>query len=275
MTSLFQRDWLVRVAGTQIAGLDVQFTIVKTRKRQPNTLSLTIFGLSRDQRGWLESLSVSRGAGQIRVELESGYAGSRSLLFRGDLQRAISTREGAEVSTVLEGADGGRSVLDSRIQKSYPAGTRVSAVVKDCARAMGLGLGNLETLAAAARTRGGETFAQGTILTGNASEELTGILRSCGLTWSVQNGVLQVLRAGQALSATAVRLSPETGLIGEAQADPDGTIQARALLIPDLIPGGRVVLSTDARRGTYTVDQVTYSGDTAGNDWFADLVLVP
>lgn len=274
MPDLFQRDWLITVDTLRTSGLDCSFNVVKDTTRKPNKCSLEVRNLPEDFRDRLDGLSVrAKQRGRIRVEIEAGYSGARSLIFRGDLRTAESEQSGGTWTTRLEGEDGGRAVLQARVSRGYPPGTPVLTVVRDCAQALGVGLGNVEALAAAARTRGGATFRQGTVLTGNAAEELTGILRSCGLTWSVQDGVLSVLRAGQPLAATAVLLSAGTGLVDAPKPSPDGTISARSLIQPGLYPGGRVMLDTDKIRGTFGIKRINYKGDTAGRDWYADLVL--
>lgn len=274
MAELFGRDWLITVDTLRTSGLDCSFSITKDTTRKPNKCSLEVFNLPREFRDHLDGLSVrgKKAKGRIRVELEAGYQGSRSLIFRGDLRTAESTQHGGTWSTKLEGEDGGRALLQSRVSRGYPPGTPVLTVVRDCAAALGVGLGNVEALATRT-TRGGATFRQGTTLSGNAAEELTGVLRSCGLTWSVQDGVLSVLQAGQAVATTAVRLSAGTGLVDTPKPSPDGTISARALIVPGLYPGGRVFLDTDRIRGTFGIKRIVYKGDTAGRDWYADLVL--
>jgi hypothetical protein len=275
VSALFGRDWLIRVDTLESAGLNCRFEVTKQVKHKPNTCTLEVYNLPPEHRDQIAALSVrKKQRGRIRVEIEAGYTGNRGLIFRGDLRTAVTQQSGGDWITKLEGADGGRSILQSRIAKSYPAGTPILVPIRACAEALGLGIGNTEALAGAARTRGGAVLASGTVLSGNAAEELTGILRSCGLTWSVQNGVVQVLRAGKSLGATtATLLSPETGLISDPQVDPAGLVFARALLSPTLIPGGRVQISTDTLRGTYTIREVKYSGDTSGLEWYADLTL--
>lgn len=253
--------------------LDVSFDVEKSTLREPNKCGLTVYNLGPDHRAQLEQLNTYRktGPGRIRVVLEAGYQDpGPSLIFRGDLRNALSTQDPDRTwVTKIEGEDGGRAVLWSRVNRSFPAGTRVDTVVRACAEAMGVGVGNLDDVVQNLRLEsGGAVFTEGTVLSGRAPEELDGVLRSVGLTWSVQDGVLQLLQRGQALQSTAVRLSADTGLVGAPTRTPDGTVIARMLMLPDVYPGRQVWLDTDAVRGYFRVKKAKYTGDSAGDAWY-------
>lgn len=272
MSELFRWDWRIMVADQAYTGHDVRFEIEKTIKREPNTCQVAIFNLSEAQRNSIQALSLPKkksgtNTGKIPVEVEAGYVGARALWFRGDLRTAQSVRDGADWITTVEGEDGGRSILTSRINESFPEGTPVATVVRACVRAMGLGLGNVQELSSAAATRAGTTFANGTVLSGKADQELTHVLASCGLTWSVQNGNVQLLKAGQALSTSVLRLAAGTGLLGAPIVNPDGTIEATVQMVAGLFPGGRAQIDSSTVRGVYTVQKIRTTGDSAGTEW--------
>jgi hypothetical protein len=273
---LFKRAWKVKVDTLQFSELDISFEVEKTGRREPNKCSLKIWNLTRDHRRQLEALTVRRGQGQIRVELEAGYQNQLGLIFRGDLRRASSHREGPDVITEVEGEDGGRAVLWGRVNRSFPAGTPVETVLRACAEAMGVGMGNLAEASAGARLEGGgNTFAEGTVLSGPAAEELDHLLRSMGLRYSVQNGVLQILQRGQALQTTAVRLSPTTGLVDSPEVNADGTVSATCLLNPDIYPGRQVQFDSVDLAGTYRVEKAKYQGDSFGGEWYIHMECQP
>jgi len=274
--NLYKKSWKVQVDTISTDAHDCAFEVVKTRKRQPNTCSLKIWNLSDAQRQQIEALSIKKktGRGKIRVQIEAGHVGNTSILFRGDLRSAVNTREGPDLITTVEGEDGGRDVLKARVSRSFDSGTSVLTVVRALVQALGVGEGNLAALQY--RTRGGTTFATGTVLTGKADEELTRILHSCGVTWSIQNGALQVLEAGKALSTAAVLLRARdgqtfTGLTDTPSVDPQGLVSARALIQPGLDPGARVKIDCPTLTGVYQIQAVRYVGATDATDWHAEL----
>jgi hypothetical protein len=98
------------------------------------------------------------------------------------------------------------------------------------------------------------------------------VLRSLGLTYSIQNGVLQVLRRGQALQNTAVRLVPGSGLVDYPSRSADGKVLAKCLLIPDIYPGRKVSFDVPGLSGFFRIREAKYTGDTAGQDWYASII---
>lgn len=280
---IFDRDCLVRVDTLEVSGLDLSFDITRTVKRQPNTSSVRIYNLTRAQQEQIENLSLKEKVGtstvltggRIRVEIEAGYVGSRSLIFRGDLRYATTTQEGSDFVTEIEGDDGGHSALNAKVSRSFPAGTPVATIVRACADALQVGVGNLADVVAQLRTEDGTTFSGGTVLFGPADKELDRVLRSCGFRYSIQNNNLQITRPGRPLLVQAVLLTED--IIERPTANPDGTVHVSAPILPELYPGGRVQLETRNKRGLFGITEVNYVGDTSAgsNDWHANLKLVP
>lgn len=285
MPRLFGRTWNLRIADFQSTDIDFSFAIEKSLRHEPNKATITPYNLSAAHRRQIEQLNVytrpgatgtSHAQGRIRVELEVGYQEARFLLFRGDLRTGLSERPG-EWQTKIEGEDGGRAILWARVNRSYQPGTPVATALRDCAEAMGVGVGNLADYSDVRLEGGSNLFTMGTVLTGPAPDELHGLCRSLGLTYSVQNGVLQFIRRGQALQAQTVVLrsgtaqSAGTGLVEIPTRQPDGTIIVKALIQPELYPGRQVQIDTDNVRGFYRIYKAKYAGDTSTPDWYVTL----
>lgn len=280
------RKWKVSLADFSFDGLDCDFSIEKSLQPEPNSCSLTVFNLSERHRKQLEELNLydprkgSRApgggaqsaktirAGRIRTTIEAGYEEGTSLLFQGDLRLAVSSKSGGDWVTRIEGEDGGRSVLAARVSHSFPPGTPLVAVVRTCATAMGLGVGNLqEVLPQLAST----VFTTGTVLDGAAASELKRVLRRHRVTYSVQNGGLQFLVVGKGRKDSLISvpvLSYSTGLIGSPKRDATGEIEVQSLLIPGIAPGNYVTLATQQYAGLYRVEAVKHEGSTSGQAWY-------
>lgn len=272
---LEKRKWRVVVDNIETDILDVSFEIAKTLKHKPNTCAVTVTNLSDDHRRHLESLNTykKKGPGRINVEIEAGYEEGSSVIFRGDLRTALSRPEGTSWTTRIEGEDGGRAVRWSRVNRSFPPGTSVLTVVRALVQAMAVGEGNaIEIVSGARFANAGNTFTNGCVISGPAPDQLKRILRSLGLTYSVQNGVIQVLRRGTALQNTAVRLAPESGLIDYPSRGADGKITAKCLIIPDVYPGRKIFFDVQGMSGFFRVTEAKYSGDTSGTEWYISLV---
>jgi hypothetical protein len=264
--------------------LDLAFEVQKSIKREPNTCSLTIFNLNPDHRKQLEALSLKplktangqpptpdKRKGKIRAELEVGYVGNTHLVFRGDLRRASSTYDGTTWATTIEGDDGGRDVLRSRVSRSFGVGTALDVVVRAACDALGIGTGNMDEVQADL----GLVFPEGTVLTGSASVELDRILHSAGLAYSIQNGVLQVVRRGKGLPAEAVKLTSDTGLILSPVTNADGMTAATCLIQPEVYPGRAIYFDSPGTKGFFTVQRAKFHGDTSSDEWYIDTESKP
>jgi len=278
LTRQFNRQVRVQVADRRFTGLDVAFTVEKDLTSKPNKATVSVINLSVDSRAQIDELSLTRrrGTGRIRVVIETAF-GQEPLqtIFSGDLRNGASKEDppGTWV-TSLEGEDAGRAHLWSRVNASFNPGATPLQVALECAGAMGVGLGNLrEAMAGARLEAGASTFEAGTVVSGSAAEELRGVLRSCGLTYSVADGVLQVLRRGESIQRTAVRLAWNTGLIGAPVKQLDGTLKATCLLNPDIYPGRQIVSDSRYVTGTFKAKKVKYTGDTAALPWYCELEL--
>lgn len=294
MTELLHRAWRITIDrividASQGRGLDCEFKIDKgwmwPTVFEPGKVSLKVHNLSEDHRKQLAQLSVTRrgfggttqrwtgpGAGRrdILVVIEAGYVGNMSVLFRGMVRYALSSKQGATWVTDIEGTDLGasRRPLDATIHRGYPAGTLVSRVIQDCAQAMGVGAGNLNE---AIQAISGVTTTTPTALSGRARDELTGLLRRHGYTWTIHHGTLSVRERGRPLQGGAIRLAPGTGLVDSPVRNPDGTVVVKSLLIPDIVIGREVSVEGQIVRGTYWIRQLQYTGNTRSTDWYATL----
>lgn len=298
---LKQKRWKVSISLNDnqqltFTGLDVEFEIKRSMDPEPNSCQLTVFNLSPTHRAQIEAQSIYepkriKGAkkdptkpktgrkvksGRIFVSIEAGYEEGTSLVFRGSIRRAISTKEGETWKTVIEGEDGGHSMLAGRINEEFSAGTTKAQVVRACADAMGLGLGNFQTVVQYLQ----ETYDFGTIVTGQPHEELSRICRGAKLSWSIQNGVLQFLPTKSLSDKTGLTtvgfvLSKTTGMVNAPHKDCNGRVEVQTLMLPDVAPGSYVRLASQGYQGTYLVRDIETKGSSSGNDWGHTLSVVP
>jgi hypothetical protein len=286
VTELFRRAWKLEIGGLEIDATDgdpsmsIAFKVMRSLKKEPNSIELDMFNLSSDHRSEIEAMS------EVDIVLSAGYVGSEDVIFSGDLRVARNlrrlvegkntvkiTRQQLEVVTEIDGEDGGKKYRENRVNKSYVPGTPISTALADVVTAMGIGTGNLGQFSGETITGIGATFAEGMVLFGKAEDELDRLVKSMGLTWSVQGGNLQLIQNSVPLMETAVELTQDTGLVGSPTKESDGTIKATSLLIPELYPGRKVVLKSKDLDAQTIVNRVTFSGETDGNDWNAELEL--
>ena len=268
MTKLFRRTAALTIGTLRLVELDFSFNIEKSLDREPNTAEIQVYNLSETSRKAIEQTA------RQRVQLEAGYqqpAGTR-VIFDGDLRKAHSRREGPDVVTEVEAADGERAYRTARVNRSFGAGTSLGSVIQSIGRSLGVGVGNLAELATQAGFEGlGQLFSEGTVTSGPAREEFSGLLDSAGIEWSIQDNTLQLLPRGQALAGTAVVLSSDTGLVESPSVDSEGVATAKMLMIPDVFPGRKVQIESEFVRGLYRVTKAKFIGSTFGTEWFIEI----
>ncbi len=279
MPVLFERLWEVKVNGLDVSGLDSSFQIFKSTKREPNTCQLSVINLSADTRQQLEELD------NPRIEVKAGYVPDAavpgappriSTLFVGDARSLTTEHDGITAVTTFEARDRGRAYQRARINQSFAAGSTVEQVLRAAVLALGVGEGNLSDFTAGlALENGAGVFPEGYVASGSAQRVVDEIVRGAGLRWSVQNGVLTIRRRGQPLQTTATLISVATGMVGAPAAGDRGTVNVVSLIQGGLDPGRKVVLQSRQFSGGYEIRAAEYVGDTAGNDWYANLELKP
>jgi hypothetical protein len=256
---LFRRAWRISVGTDGFDDFDCEFKVSRSLGGTPNTCELKLYNLSESTR--------SEIARRDLVRIEAGYTTGLTLLFVGDVRRAVSKLEGTDRVTTIEAGDGWRAIRSGRVLRSFGPNATVDAVVAALAEAAGVGVGNArEALRSAGLGRLSGTFPQGTVVDGSFADELTRVTASAGYEWSIQDGVLQLLRRGNALDRSAVLLSPDTGLL-EATKTRARRLEAKTLLIPDLVPGRKVVVESPNVRGAFRLTKVDYAGATRGDEW--------
>jgi len=282
MAQLYGRKWRV-VAGAggrqvEVTALRVAFKVEASHKPEPNGATIEIYNLSKDSRSRL-SQDFERDLGAEFVEpvsatLEAGYDGAFPLIFQGKIARVWHRRDGPDWTTTLEADDGAHQLAAQRVQQAFGQGAQVEQVFRAVANKLGVGVGNaLEQFKTGNFGRGISQFSEGIVVNGTGRDVLDQMMATAGLEYSVQNEALVVTRAGEPLPGQAVELAPETGLIGAPEPGEKGLLRCKALIRPGLGPARPVELRTDAVSGSYRVQRVVYSGDSHGNDWYADLDL--
>ena len=277
--NLWRRDWAVRIGTLLIrpnegATVTVRFDVSRSTSREPNKLALQVANLS-DSR--VRQLSELRSPD---IQLDAGYVGATETIFSGNVRDLWTVREGVDRWTKIEAQDGGTAYRTTTIQRSFGPGTPLPTVIEACARALGVGMGNVSAVAAQAELlSGGTVYPTGIALSGSAWRSLDRVLRSCGIRWSVQSGVLQLRQAGRAAVVQAVRLSPDTGLIGSPSRgaqDPRTrrvTYSASALMRPGIYPGRVVHIESKDLTANLLCKQTRHQGDTTGDTWMVDMEL--
>ena len=197
----------------------------------------------------------------VVLRLLAGY-GVPELVFEGSpIRDGVNLRrEGADRILSIAARTGGVQLEQGRLSLSYAQGTRVSEVVAEAARQLGLPQGVVQL---------GEDYdlPPGFSYSGSAGDLLQRLVSSAGSTLTVRDGVLQALPAGADTGEQVARLTPQTGLLGSPtrrKGKKRALVEIEAQLIPGLRPGKRVVVESEALNGVFVARDVSFDLDLAG-----------
>ena len=269
--------------------LKINFTIEKDTTKESNKAKLEIYNLADATRKQIETADND-------VEIYAGYegAGGAILCFRGTVTYGITRDVGTDCITALELADGTIALRDSYCSLSYAPGTSAKTIIQRCANEMGVpvvygdGVGELEN------------YKNGFSFYGQAKDALTEICDALGLSWNIQNNILNVILAGGTSTNRGLVFGKYSGLIGVperiVQAEyksnkttPKKTAKKKAkkekprkkagwrintLLVPSVNPADMVKVESKYITGWFRVEKVSHRGEYNGTQWGSAMELI-
>lgn len=271
---VFERDYRIRIApkggqGIDITGLRASFSVKRTAKPKPNTCSLSVFNMNRDN---IRELTSTKA---VEVAIYAGYKDGLSQIYLGETRHALPSRDGEDTVLEMSSGDGEKEIQKARLV--VPVGPKMdpAVVLPNIARALtdaGLKIGNVQAAAAKLAAKQKVLFPVATVIDGNAWQALVDFCEACDLEPSVQSGALQIVPKGEALDERAYILGEASGLEGSPSVDYDGTVSFTCKMLPGIRPCVRVQLEAEFVNGLYRIEECTYVGDTFGDDWKIDCV---
>jgi hypothetical protein len=264
---------------------EMTFDVSASSDKEPNRAKIIVYNLGESTR---ELLSAAHQG----VELYAGYDGETTLIFRGETTNVTHDHQKPLWITTIYAGDGDKEYNNSIFEKSYSAGTQVSVIISDMASEMNIP-GEIIPVNPFTVLLESENYS------GRTRDQLDKITAAHDLTWSIQEGILEILPKGvpSLSNPTAVLLSTDTGMIGspmliERQDSDENTKKKKGKEKEDRIIGVRVTaqlnpqikpnrliqivpqLTTTALgklmevkqpnttgEGTWLVDRVRYFGD--------------
>lgn len=215
--------------------LDMSFNCFLSETSEPNTGECVIYNLSESTRNKIAATG--------KIEVFAGYDGIYKLISVGDIVTVNNRKPDTDWQTQISWGDGIRSYLDVNFRRSYKEGVGLKDIFNDVFKSLGLAVDSitdeLEDI-----TNGGLS------LTGKAKDILNKLTKDFGLTWSIQDEEVRVVKAGQPIDEFVIIISPETGLLEFPQVSEKG-IDFIAQLNPDLRPNKLV----DIRSAQATIVQ--------------------
>lgn len=267
--------------------LKVSFDIAKDLTQDTNKCKLKLWNLKEESRKKIE-------VPDLVIEIYAGYRDNTGpkKIFRGSVVSAVTEDSGGDVTTELKLSDGQCAVRDSWFSVSFPPGTPGDTVIKAIADNMGLAL-----VFGEGATFG--SFPNGFSYGGNGADMLNAICYGSGCTWSIQNGVLNVILAGGVTTNRGIVFSASSGLLGspkrivrsDHKADKESPKRKRrkkekkekpdkkagwkiqTLLAPTVSPGDAVKVESRMINGWFRVETAKHTGDV-DDKWTSEFELI-
>lgn len=267
--------------------LKINFQIEKDTTKESNKSKLEIYNLSESSRKAIE-------VADNEVEIYAGYEDGAVLCFRGTVTYGYTKDSGTECITSLDLADGTVALRDSYCSLSYAPGTSAKTIIQRCATEMGVPVVYGDDVGELENYKNGFSFY------GQAPECLTEVCNALGLSWSIQNNILNIILAGGTATNRGLVFSAQSGLVGlperivQAEYKSNKTTPKRkakqkakkeeprkkagwrieTLLVPSVNPGDMVKVESRIITGWFRVEKVRHSGEYNGQRWSSEMDLI-
>ena len=254
----------------QPVALHVNFSLQKSDLETQNTGRVTLWNLNPSQLAVLNEKDCV-------VSLKAGYGSKLALIFAGIVSYVSTTIDSADRKTEIEVIDNLVEIRDTYVSVSYNGTVNWKTIFDDVAAQMGVAVSysyNAEFV----------DISNGFSFVGLARDIMTKGCKCCNLSWSIQNGVMQVKKPGDVMSREVYVLSPDTGLLG---------IPARVVITQDEATGKNtlgwdveyflngainiddyVKLESETVTGYFRVYSLEISGDNVSGDWICKARLL-
>ena len=254
--------------------LHVEFSFQKSDLESQNTGKLTIWNLSPAHLATLADKDCA-------LSMRAGYNTHLSLIFAGIISYMKTSMDGADRKTEIEVVDNLVQIRDTYVSVSYVGIVSWKMILDDVAAQMGVAISysyNAEFV----------NVGNGFSFVGPAKDILTKGCDCCGLSWSIQNGVVQIKKPDDVMSREVYVLSPDTGLIGiPARVDLEKSSSSKTtstgkqmgweveyLLNGAIDINDYVKLESATVSGYFRVHSVEHSGDSQGSEWISKAQLL-
>lgn len=210
--------------GLRLEGLRVVFDVERSVQSSLNSADVRVYNLAPDAR---QSIRENVSAFQV----EAGYGDDVGQIFAGEVLRAEHHREGPDLVTYLDNAEGYDAVQNAEVTRTFSKGTPAISVLLGLAQAFDLPVDGVDARGTTGGV-GGATLAaiqaelarlgvplvlrRSMSFQGRVSDALNDLSFSWkrAFDWSIRQGSVCLLAKSAPAGGQAVRLTPASGLIG-------------------------------------------------------------
>lgn len=230
----------------------IDLDVTRNTLSSANVCQVRIYNLNELNRNLIRK-NVTDYGNRSYINLDAGYGDRLTTIFSGNISQAWSVREGVDAITQIECFDGGFAFVNGTSDRSFPAGTFISDVVKSL-------MGDLPGVTVGAIGNYPGQLQRGATYSGNTADLLREIT---GGGFFIDGGKAYALGNGEYISEEqAVIIDSDTGLIGTPVLERD-IARFDMIFEPSLNVGRRVQISSVTEsnfNGVYKITQVKHRG---------------
>lgn len=271
-TQNYDRQYRVTIGNSgeayEIGGGDnpihINFDIQKADTNSSNSAKVNLWNLSPTTLSLLEK-------NDCRLTLRAGYGTRMPLLFEGTVSYASTTLDNSDHKTEIELVDSLKYTRDSYVSLSYAEPVNWRKIFDDTADKMGVAV-SYSYNASFVDISSGFSFV------GKGTDVLTKGCNTCGLSWTIQNGILQVKKPNDTMTREVFVLSAETGLVGipaRVSLEKSNTTAKKLGYDVSFLLNGAigvndyVKLESKSVTGFFKVYSINHEGDNVSGDWIS------
>ena len=246
----------------------IKVSVSRNDKGKADPAKVDISNLNEDTRRWLEQDG-------LEIRILAGYVDEPGppLLFQGQVDEAVSKKDGQDWTTKIEARDGGNLFDESSVVISYAGTTDSSTILRRIAQDhLKLPLRTVGSLPSIQYTNGYTVMDSG-------PRALDKITDAAGIDWSIQNGELVLTAEGEPLDGEIPLITGRSLLSFERvkhkkkktrKASSNG-VKFAVLCNARLKPKGKLYIRSAQATGLFQVKSVKFDLDTRGGDWKAEV----
>ena len=285
MTLQFLRNYSLVIDQTDgssrtITDLKIEFEIIKSTIKYPNTAMITITNPNKDTIAALAEKDA-------RVTLNVGYQNNLAFIFSGDVVNSINTATSIERLSTVYARDGMQDWKTAVFSKTFEQTVSPNEVLDEVIKSF-----SSLTIASSVELPKSFDNLRGMTLSGATKDVLQKVLDKFNLNWSIQDNQIVIVdeSKGFVADSEAVVISPETGMINSPSVTEVGA-DVKTLLNPKLLPYkvfnitssnaevtfGNLLFREVPRtsgEGFYWIREVKFTGNSRQGDWHSEVIGV-
>lgn len=227
-----------------------------------------------------------------KIQLLAGYQDNASLIFSGEISYSIDGKANTtDTFVTIHASESDKAFCYATVNTTLAAGYRYTdtfQVLLTSVKNYGVNTGLIPEFDNIIMPRGKPLY-------GMHRDEMDRLAKQTNTTWQYVNNSIQMIPENTH-STDIIVLNNATGLIGTPQQTINGGVNLQCLINPTIVINSLIRLNNSSlynlptaltktekkpttvassvlsKDGDYKVIEITYRGDTRGNEWYMDLV---